>query len=136
MTKVLEFSVRTTTPGSLEEVRESVESSLSIELTEGEYDDVDAYVGTLLGMKVGLYGWGNDYLLETRIEDLRFLEAAEQARLDVVRVSEPVANMLTILGPFTWRVASEADLEHDSKFADEYERRMAGYDPSTTWLDD
>jgi hypothetical protein len=136
MAKVLEFSVRTTTPDAPEAIREAVEKAFGVSLSEGDYDEVPGYVTGLLGMTLGLFYWGNDILLETRIEDRRFLREPGQDPLDVVRISEAVADMLTILGPYRWRTATDEDRAHDQRFADEFDRRMAGHDPSDTWLDD
>ncbi|MFD8710503.1 hypothetical protein ACFV0W_24350 [Streptomyces anulatus] len=133
MAKVLEFSVRTTTRQPLEEVRKSVESAFGFSFSEGEYEEVPAYVHTSLGMTIGLFQWGSDFLLETRIEDIRFLEAAEVKPLDVARISEPIADTLTIIGPFRWRIASDEDLAKDEKFAEELEKRMAAESDPRNW---
>ncbi|MFD7491460.1 hypothetical protein ACFV8T_03435 [Streptomyces sp. NPDC059832] len=133
MAKVLEFSIRTTVKESLEEVRKSVEGAFNCQFIEGEYDEIDAYVAVFLGMNVGLFQWGGDFILDTRIEDLRFLEAAEKKRLEVVRISDAVADTLNILGPFKWRVATDEDLARDAKFADEMEQRMAAENIIPPW---
>ncbi|GLY40041.1 hypothetical protein Amsp01_060640 [Amycolatopsis sp. NBRC 101858] len=135
MPKVLEFSVRTRASDSLDDVRKSIEGAFNIKFAEGEYEFAPAYVSNLLGMIVGLFQWGEDYLLETRIEDIRFLEAAEKRRLEPVRVSEPVANMLTIIGPYKWRIATPEDEAKDRAIGEELDRQQLDDEAPPTWGD-
>jgi len=136
MSQVLKFSVRTSTDDSLDEVRKAVESAFNLKFSEGEYDRVPAYVSNILGMTVGLFQWGDDYLLETTIEDLRFLDAAQKEPLEPVRVSESVANMLSIVGPYKWRVATPEDVAKDRAFGEELDREMTEDATPPPWADD
>jgi hypothetical protein len=124
MTSVLQFSVRTTTSESFETVLRLVEGALNIKFREDEFEGSPAYTSNLLGMKVGLFMWANDYVLESRIEDSRFLDSAKRGRLKAVGISEVVADMLTILGPFSWRVATGEDIKQDERFAAKVDREL------------
>ncbi|MGW5354622.1 hypothetical protein ACWERV_29410 [Streptomyces sp. NPDC004031] len=131
--KVLEFSVRANASESFGRVRNAVEQALNLTFEEGEFEDVPALVANSLGMHIGLFKWGESYLLESRIEDVRFLEAAERKPLEVVRVSEAFADMLTTLGPVRWRVATEADLIEDRAYGDELDRQIADDEGAPPW---
>ncbi|MFJ8602291.1 hypothetical protein ACIREM_26970 [Streptomyces shenzhenensis] len=124
MTKVLEFSVRTSAEKSLDQVLHSVEKALNLTFTEGEFEEGPAYIAKSLGMSIGLFRWGEDYLLETRIEDPRFLEAAEENPLEVARISETVADVLTVLGPSPWRVTTDTDHVKDREVGDKLDRQF------------
>ncbi|MFI0724420.1 hypothetical protein [Streptomyces sp. NPDC021224] len=133
MVKVLEFSVRANASEPFARVRNVVEQALGLTFEEGEFEDVPALVANSLGMHIGLFKWGEFYLLESRIDDVRFLEAAERKPLEVVRVSEAFADMLTTLGPVRWRVATEADLIEDRAYGDELDRQIADDEGAPPW---
>lgn len=135
--KVLEFSVRTSDTASVEEVRDAVAAALNVTFTEGEFEIIDAYVTEFLGMLVGLFPWGDDIRVMTRIEDRRFLTAAkENGGLEPVRISEAVADMLTITTPYAWRVPTAEDMARDEEYSEEYDRMMAEDGAPPSWLDD
>ncbi|GLZ81093.1 hypothetical protein Afil01_59000 [Actinorhabdospora filicis] len=136
MKKVLEFSVRTTTSASAEEVCEAVSAALNVRFAEGKYEIIDAYVADFLGMRVGLFGWGADILLDSRLEDRRFLTAANQGGLVPVDIAEAIADMLTVMTPYSWRVPSDADLAADEEYSEEYDRLSAEDNAPPSWLDD
>ncbi|MGW4731706.1 hypothetical protein ACWEQC_21515 [Streptomyces shenzhenensis] len=135
MTKVLEFSVRTSAEKSFDQVLHSVEKALNLTFTEGEFEEGSAYTAKSLGMSIGLFRWGKDYLLETRIEDPIFLEAAEENPLEVVRISETVADVLSVLGPISWRVATYADLAKDREVGDELDRQFTDVTGPPPWAE-
>lgn len=135
MSPVLEFSVRTSTPDPFDDVRRCVEKAFNREFADGEYELVPAFVSRVLGMTIGLYRWGPDYLLESRIEDLRFLAAAEKKRLVPVTISAPVANMLSIVGPYRWRVATAEDEARDRVVAAELDELMLEDEGPPSWFD-
>ncbi|MFC9430105.1 hypothetical protein [Streptomyces sp. NPDC056987] len=134
--KVLEFSVRTSTEQSVEELRERLEESLGCHFSEGEYEEVPAFVTEFFGMRVALYRWGDDYLLESSIEDIRFLEAAERDPLEPVRISQAVADTLTILGAGEWRISSPADIAKDNAYGEQLEQRYLDAEGPPPWADE
>jgi hypothetical protein len=129
--EVLEFSVRTSADASLEEVRDAVEAAFNLRFAEGEFEDNPGYLCKLLGMQVGLFPWAGVIVLESRIEDRRFLGDAKAGRIEIVQISKAVADMLTILGPYDWRVATDEDLAEDLRFDEE---RDGDYGPPR-WAD-
>ncbi|MFH8472087.1 hypothetical protein [Streptomyces sp. NPDC018000] len=134
--KVLEFSVRTSSSAPMEEVRELLEGAFGCKFTEGEYERIPAFTTHTLGMQIGLFYWGGDYLLESRIADQAFLNVSLGEGLESICISEAVANTLTILGAGEWRVPSDADVEKDSEYAEEMEQRFLNENEPPSWASD
>lgn len=131
----LEFSVRTSAQQPYGAVRTSVAEAMNLTFTEGEHDLVDADVAPWLGMAVALFRWADAYLLESRIEDPRFLPPTTTAPLEPHRISAPLATHLTALGPFPWRPTTESDLRTDREYGARLDRALAEDSGAPPWAD-
>ncbi|MFI9586808.1 hypothetical protein ACIHCQ_34390 [Streptomyces sp. NPDC052236] len=129
---VLHFSVRSEADSSLESLGGKVSQAIGSELREGDYHKIPAFKGSLLGMNVGLYKWGKAgegvvFRFEGEVEDPIFLESPQGDLNEITSldISQPMADLLTTLTGFSWRVPNSADIQFDRLYGQEVEKRFS-----------
>src|ERR1043165_8677528 len=113
---LLHFAVRCNAVTPLTDMSDRVAAAVGCKLERATYHGFSAMRGKLLGMDVALFTWGGvngtTFRFQGDVEDISFLDFKDAHGLDVVAqdISPAVADALTVLTGFPWRIPTPEDI--------------------------
>jgi hypothetical protein len=128
---ILGFSLRSDAGIPVDEMRACVEQTLGCTLAAGDYHGVSALLGELLGMRILLLpwrglNWAEVYQLHGMVDDPRYLEAPNGAKVAVteINLNDAIIDLFAVRKQIEWRAPSFAEVEAEANYADEVDREF------------
>lgn len=118
----LSFSIRVDATQPLGVVQKQVEAALGCTLEFGDFVDVPALVGRVLGMQIGLLRWGGlggapTYQLHGRPA----WNGRHPPQWEEIEIGRAVVDLLERSGAPGWRIPSIDELRAETQYRDEEE---------------
>ncbi|MCB0128801.1 MAG: hypothetical protein KDE31_33600 [Caldilineaceae bacterium] len=114
---ILSFSLRIDAVDPLSVVKTNVENALDCQLRGGSYADVSAFVGELLGMRIGLLPWrGIDGKATYQLHGGPDLKELHTRDWQEIRIDQAILDLLRERKAGIWRIPSPEELRAEGNY--------------------